>query len=200
MPRSSGAKGLTRLRVAHLLTRLPSRLVWAAFVSINGALTMAGLALASILAGTVFLLPPLGASAFLFFFTPETPSASPRNAVLGYAIGIATGVAALAITGLAGAPPVTVAGVDAARVVAAALSLGACGGAMVLFDAVHPPAGATTLVVSLGLVSKPSQIIALEVAIVLLLLQTIAIHRLAGVVYPLWARARPRVERPTTGL
>jgi len=40
-------------------------------------------------------------------------------------------------------------------VLAAALSLSATGAFMVLFRVSHPPAGATTLIVSLGIISQP---------------------------------------------
>jgi CBS-domain-containing membrane protein len=62
---------------------------------------------------------------------------------------------------------------------------------MVLARAPHPPAGATTLIVSLGLLPHLSQLAVLMFAVVLLVLQAIIINRLAGVAYPLWS-ATPR--------
>ena len=58
---------------------------------------------------------------------------------------------------------------------------------MVLLDASHPPAGATTLIVSLGIISKPSELAIIEVAVFLLVAQALAINRLAGLPYPLWS-------------
>jgi CBS-domain-containing membrane protein len=123
-----------------------------------------------------------------FFFSPTSPTSSPRHTMYGHAIGIACGYLALRVTGLAHAPPATVAGVDAPRVLAAALSLASTGALMILLKAAHPPAGATTLIVSLGIVTKPSFLLLIEVAVGLLTLQAIAINRLAGLDYPLWAR------------
>ena len=57
---------------------------------------------------------------------------------------------------------------------------------MVLFKSPHPPAGATTLIISLGILTKPWQLLLLLVAVVLLTLQAFAINRLAGIPYPLW--------------
>ena len=57
---------------------------------------------------------------------------------------------------------------------------------MVLLDVSHPPAGATTLIVSLGIISKPSELAIIEVAVFLLVAQALAINRLAGLRYPLW--------------
>ena len=50
----------------------------------------------------------------------------------------------------------------------------------------HPPAGATTLIVSLGILREPEQLLVLMVAVVLLVAQGIVINRLAGIPYPLW--------------
>jgi hypothetical protein len=57
---------------------------------------------------------------------------------------------------------------------------------MVLLKSPHPPAGATTLIISLGLITKPLLLVVLELAVVLLTLQSLSINRLAGIPYPLW--------------
>ena len=62
---------------------------------------------------------------------------------------------------------------------------------MVLLDISHPPAGATTLIVSLGIIAKPKELIVIEVAVLLLVAQALAINRLAGIPYPLWNAAAP---------
>ncbi len=59
---------------------------------------------------------------------------------------------------------------------------------MILFKAGSSPAGATTLIISLGIVTRPLYLVVIEVAVALLVLQAIAINRLAGVDYRLWAR------------
>ncbi|HEX5437309.1 MAG TPA: HPP family protein, partial [Gemmatimonadaceae bacterium] len=125
-------------------------------------------------------------TAFLFFYTPLAPSASPRNAVVGHLIGVAAGWASLAAFHLLHAPPAMMTGVTAAHIGAAALSLGLTSGLMVLLRAPHPPAGATTLIIALGLLRTPEQMAVLMAAVVLLTLQAIAINRLAGVPYPVW--------------
>ena len=59
--------------------------------------------------------------------------------------------------------------------------------------AAHPPAGATTLIISLGIVTKPFHLLVIEIAVAILTLQAIAINRLAGIDYPLWGlRDGPR--------
>ena len=71
--------------------------------------------------------------------------------------------------------------------VAAALSLRLTAGLVVLLKSPHPPAGATTLIISLGILTKPEQLLLLMVAVVLLTVQAFVINRLAGINYPLWS-------------
>jgi CBS-domain-containing membrane protein len=58
---------------------------------------------------------------------------------------------------------------------------------MILCKAPHPPAGATTLIISLGIMRSLEEIAVLMLAVILLTGQAIAINRLAGLPYPLWA-------------
>jgi CBS domain-containing membrane protein len=139
---------------------------------------------------TPFIFPSLGPTAFLFFYTPTAPTASPRNTIFGHLIGTLVGYFSLVVTGLTAAGPALAEGVSWPRVIAAALSLGLTSGLMVLFRSPHPPAGATTLIISLGLLTRPWQLALLMVAVVLLTLQALAINRLAGIPYPLWSPAR----------
>lgn len=183
---------LSRLRLAALLGRFPQRPVWAVFMLINGFVTMALLAGLAMLTRMPLIFPSLGPTAFLLFFSPTAASASPRNTLLGHAIGIVCGYGALLLLGLVDAAPVMTAGVDDPRILAAALSLACTGAIMILLDAAHPPAGATTLIISLGIMTHPADLLVIEVAVALLTVQAFVINRLAGVDYPLWA-ARPGV-------
>jgi len=177
-----------RLRLTHLLGRFDERVVWAAYMVVNGFVTIALLGAVAALSGTPFVFPSLGPTAFLFFFNPLSPSATPRNAIVGHAIGIGCGYGSLVLFGLTQAGPATVVGVTVARVFAAALSFSATGALMVLFRAAHPPAGATTLLISLGALTRPAHLALIELAVGVLVLQAIAINRLAGLDYPLWSR------------
>src|SRR5262249_61128698 len=128
-----------RFQLMTLLGRFHDRHVWAAFMFINGFITIGSLALLAMVTHTPFIFPSLGPTAFLFFFTPTLPTACPRNTILGHAIGIACGYGALWLTGLEHAPPAMATGGDAPRVVAAALSLASTGAIMILAKAAHPP-------------------------------------------------------------
>jgi CBS domain-containing membrane protein len=162
---------LAHFRLKWLLQHFPSRLVWAIYVCVNGS---------------PFVFPSLGPTAYLFFFSPMAEASSPRNTILGHAIGLICGYAAFELT-VASSPPFGMhPGVHAARVLAAALSLSTTGALMALFRVSHPPAGATTLIVSLGIISQPRELVIIEVAVILLTAQALAINRLAGIPYPLW--------------
>jgi len=140
------------------------------------------------LSETSFVFPSLGPTAYLFFFQPLGESSAPRNAVLGHAIGLICGYGAFWATGLAHGAPHPHNGVYWPRILSAALSLAFTGAFMVLLRVNHPPAGATTLIVALGILSMPYHLLVIEIAVVLLTLQAFAINRLAGLPYPVWQK------------
>jgi CBS domain-containing membrane protein len=181
---------LTRMRMAWLLQHFPPRLVWAVYVCVNGFITIGLLGLLALLTGSPFVFPSLGPTAYLFFFSPLAEVSSPRNAILGHAIGLICGYAAFAFA-VASSPPFGInPGVHGARLLAAALSLSATGALMALLRISHPPAGATTLIVSLGIISQPKELVIIEAAVILLTMQAFAINRIAGIPYPVWSKQK----------
>ena len=177
---------VTRMRLPWLLRHHSRTPVLAIFSFINGCISIGLMSALALVTHSPFVFPSLGPTAFLFFYTPTAPSASPRNTIVGHAIGVLAGYFSLVVAGLTMAGPALTVGVTWPRVIAAALSLGLTAGLMVLLKSPHPPAGATTLIISLGILTKPLQLILLMVAVVLLTLQAIVINRLAGIPYPLW--------------
>jgi CBS domain-containing membrane protein len=148
------------------------------------------MALVALATGQPFVFPSLGPTAFLLFYTPEAPAASPRNTVGGHLIGVVAGYLSLAVFGLLDEGPALAVGVSGPRVAAAALSLGLTAGAMAWLRLPHPPAGASTLIVSLGLITEVPHLAVLMLGVLLLVLQGFAINRLAGMDYPAWAPRR----------
>jgi CBS domain-containing membrane protein len=140
-----------------------------------------------------FVFPSLGPTAFLFSYTPTAPSASLRNTIVCHAVGVLAGYASLAVTGLTTAEPALSVGITWPRVIAAALSLGLIAGVMVLLKSPQLPAGATTLLVSPGILTAPWKLVLLMGAVIVLTLQALAINSLAGVPYPLWNPIRQPV-------
>lgn len=177
---------LRRLRLDWLLRHFPPRLVRAVYVFVNGFITIAVLALLALVSRNPFVFPSLGPTAYLLFFSPLAKTSSPRNTIFGHAIGLICGYAAFVVTGAGALPFAAHQGVFWPRILAAALSLSATGAFMVLLGISHPPAGATTLIVSLGIISKPRELVIIEVAVFLLVAQALIINRLAGLRYPLW--------------
>ena len=182
---------LLRFRLSALSERHDSGIVLAIFSFVNGCLSIGLMAMAALITGQPFVFPSLGPTAFLFFYTPLTPAASPRNAIIGHLIGALAGWGSLLVFGLQDVGPALSTGVSGPRVAAAALSLGLTSGLMVLLKAPHPPAGATTLIISLGLLRTFDQLLVLMAAVLLLTLQAIVINRLAGLPYPLWSAPAP---------
>ena len=95
---------MERLRLSRWLGKLPPRLVWASFVFVNGFLSVAVLAGLALVSHTPFVFPSVGPTAFMLYFTPLAPTASPRNTLCGHAIGIACGFASLWSVGLEHTP------------------------------------------------------------------------------------------------
>jgi len=185
---------LKRARLPWLLQHHSKVPVLAIFSFINGCISIGIMSALAVITHTPFIFPSLGPTAFLFFYTPTAPSASPRNTLVGHTIGVLAGYFSLVVTGLTMAGPALSTGVTWPRVIAAALSLGLTSGVMVLLKSPHPPAGATTLIISLGILTKPWQLLVLMGAVVLLTIQAFVINRLAGIPYPLWNPLKQPVE------
>lgn len=182
------ALGLARrIRIPSLVARHDTTLVMGLFAFVNGLISIGLMSLAALGTGSPFIFPSLGPTAFLLFYTPTAPAASPQNTILGHLVGCLAGYFALVVFALQDAPPALGSEFSAGRVGAAALSLALTSGVMVWLKIPHPPAGATTLIVSLGLLRTPEQLLVLMVAVVLLTGQGLVINRLAGIPYPLWS-------------
>jgi len=166
----------------------------AGFGFVNGGLSIALISFVALITQEAFIFPSLGATAFLLYYIPLARAASPRNVLCGHLLGALCGLGALYLFGLQHAPSAVDNGVSLARVGAAALSLATASALMILFRVAHPPASATALIVSLGLMPNPSQIPILMSGVLLLLVQAIIINRLAGIPYPLWQQ-KPRDEQ-----
>jgi len=180
---------LRRLRLNWLLQRFPPLIVRALYVFVNSFVTIGVLALLAVVSRNPFVFPSLGPTAYLLFFSPLSKASSPRNTIYGHAIGLICGYAAFVVTGAGELPFGAQAGIFWPRILAAALSLSATGAVMILLKISHPPAGATTLIVSLGIISRPRELVIIEIAVFLLVAQALVINRLAGLLYPLWNAA-----------
>jgi CBS-domain-containing membrane protein len=134
--------------------------------------------------------PSLGATAFLFFETPMAEVASIRNTLIGHTVGTVVAFFWLNVFGLVGEPSAIVAGFTAGRVACVALSLAFTGGILRLLRAAHPPAGATTVIVSVGLLTTVSQLAILLSGVLLLSAAAWSLNRVLGVPAPIWTGAK----------
>lgn len=136
--------------------------------------------------GMPFLFPALGASAFIVFALPAAPAAAPRNVIVAQFVGALVGWLCLqafevdpsgsTLSSLLGLP----------HVMATSVSLGVTTLVMLMLDAPHPPAGATTLIVSLGSMPKFWHVAVVVASCVLLVVLAHLAHRASGVRYPIW--------------
>ena len=161
---------------------------------IGNGLSIGLLATLALLTKCPLIYPGLGPIGFTLFTLTSSPMASPRNTILGNAIGLLVGYLCLMITGLTGAGSALSVGFTWPRVVAVALSIALTSGLLALFHLQHPPAGTSALIVSLGVITTPWKLVTLLAAVALLVVLAIVINRLAGIQYPLWNPLPCRVE------
>ncbi len=155
------------------------------FVACLLALAVSGLA--AYLFKQPLLFPSLGPTALLFFEQPLAALSSPRNTLIGHLVAILAGALSLALFGLLDHPSILVEGVTLSRTGAAALSLALTGAVLLLLRSSHPPTGATTLIVSLGLLQAPREMVMLMIGVVILTVVGWLINRLLGVPMPVWS-------------
>jgi hypothetical protein len=156
-----------------------TRPLWiAAALAAGGA---AAMSVAAWVSGLPAVVPSLGPSLLLAATLPGQRESAPATLLVGHGIAAVAAVASLAAFGLLHEPSALVAGVTVARMVAIPLALALTLAGMLLVGRFHAPAGATTLLVALGVVRAGGDLVALVAATVYV----------AGVValFP-WAAAR----------
>jgi CBS-domain-containing membrane protein len=179
----------------RLAERFGDRAGEAAYAFFACGLALGTSGLAAYLAKQPLLFPSLGPTALLFFERPMAATSSPRNALIGHAVALGAGALSLALFGLLDNPSILVEDASPARVGAGALSVALTGAALLILNASHPPTGATTLIVSLGFLQTPPEMVALMVGVVLLTDVGWLLNRAAGMPVPVWA-AREAPQTP----
>ncbi len=135
------------------------KVVWAAVIlAVVGAI---GLVLHQ-----PWLFPSLGPTAMLMLESPEDPSARFGNALVGHVVAVVVGLGALLGCGLYGQPSAPTAGLSVRYVVAGVLSVAVTMLVLAIVHRPHAPAGATTLIVSLGILSTPADLASVLGAVV----------------------------------
>ena len=160
------------------------------YVLIATAITTTLLALLAHYLQEPFVFPSVGPTIFILFFTPLGLQAAPRNVLGGQLIGIVCGYLSLVIFGLTSAP-VDIFDLTGARMGSAIVALSFTAALMVWLGLPHAPAGATTLIVALGLVHTLPHIAILFIAVVLVVVCAFVINRVAGIPVPWWRPPTP---------
>ena len=158
----------------------------AVYTALGSLLTITLSGLFAWLLDEPLVFPSLGATAFLFFETPMAEVASIRNTLIGHSVGAGVAFVWLNVFGLVDEPSAIAAGFTADRVACVALSLAFTGGILRLLRAAHPPAGATTVIVSVGLLTTWDELLILMAGVILLSASALALNRVLGVPAPLW--------------
>jgi CBS-domain-containing membrane protein len=177
---------LRRVNLDRLMNKHNETVVASVFALICGTLGIGVMSLAAYLSHSPMIFASLGPTAFLFFYSPRSKSASPRNALMGHFIACAVGFAALNIFGIH--ETISYDSMKWGYIFTCAFSLGLTSAFMVLLNCPHPPAGSTTLIVALGFLHQVSQLSLLMLAVVMLTALSLLLNRLAGIRYPLWPR------------
>jgi CBS-domain-containing membrane protein len=158
----------------------------------------AGSVFALVVAGAVaalthqaWLFESLGPAVMLHVEKPEAPESSPRNTLIGHAVALVAGYGLLVACGLGDHPSVLREGVSVPRIVAAAGSLAVTAVVLLILGSSHPPAGATTLIVSLGLLHTPAQLVIAMASVMLVTVIDWSFNRVTGQAMPVWS-ARPQ--------
>lgn len=149
----------------------------------RAAALLSTLAAAVWVSGLPFLFPSLGPTAYLFATAPSAPESRPRRVIGGHTIGVLAGFAAFhvvdpgaALGALAEPRSVATLGLAASGVLAVGLTTAG----MLATDTGHAPACATTLIVSLGILTTPRGALLIVVAVVVLVAENAVLHRLTG--------------------
>jgi len=170
--------------VGQAATSLPKRITSVAsipdslWVPVMSAALILLVGLLGLSTGRPWLGPSLGPSIILVTMSPAHPTARGWNIIAGHFIGLAAGLAVVALLGAQNAPnPIQTGHLEPVRVAAATLAilLTSLGG--IITRSSHPPAAATTLLVALGAIAKPEQILATMVGVLIVAVAGEAVRR-----------------------
>jgi CBS-domain-containing membrane protein len=180
-----------RCSVPALLARHDERRVVSAVTALNGGLAILVVSLFAWLTELPLVFPALGPSIFILFSAPLSAAAAPRSVILGHWVSIAAGyVVWWAVSYVAGHPVSLEAG-GWPLIMSASMALALMCFLLVRLSCPHPPACGSGLVVALGAVTAPLDLLLMALVIVWLCVQAVALNRAVGVPVPTWSpRAR----------
>ncbi|WP_019814484.1 HPP family protein [Saccharomonospora saliphila] len=175
------ARPRARVDVLAAVRRRAGWLGTAAYALVLCAVVVAVVGVVGLAVGRPYVFPSLGPTVMLFFESPLRRSASALCTLVGHAVAILVGVGALWAFGLADEPAVLAEGLTPPRVAAAATAVALTAFVLLALRCPHPPAGATTLLISLGLLTTVGELLAVVVGVVLVTVVGVALNRALGV-------------------
>lgn len=137
---------VVKLRNCHI-----RRVVSRVYAAVMSGLAIGAIGALALAADQPWLFPSLGPTVFIQAVTPRAPGARIWNTIVGHAMGLGAGLAALFAFGAQDTPAVMSAEIlSMQRVAATALAVSVTVGLQSALNAQHPPAAATTMLVTLG--------------------------------------------------
>lgn len=159
---------MPRTAVLERMQERAGQLGAATYAAVLSLVVLAVAGLLGLLTHLPWLFPSLGPTVMLFFESPRQEASRPRNALVGHGVGLVAGVACFYGFGLMGADPAPVGGLTVQYVLAGALSVALTTLVLTVLKMPHPPAGATTLIVALGILTAPAELLAMAGSILLI--------------------------------
>lgn len=164
---------------------MTGRLGW--YLLIASSITMAVIGAIALLTNRPWVFPSLGPTIFIVFTAPLAAAAAPRNVFTGHLIGILAGLVGLVVFGLYGEQFANLAEFDWRRIGTVVVALALTVAVMTWLGIPHAPAAATTLIVALGLLTSPADLIVMMLSVVAVIVAAWIINFIHGDRMPLWA-------------
>lgn len=136
------------------------------YAAVLSLVVLAGSGAVGLVLHQPWLFPSLGPTVMLFFESPGQKASRPLNALIGHGIGLLAGAGLLYGLGLQDDPSAASGGLTPAYLLAGAVSVALTTLVLTAIQTPHPPAGATTLIVSLGILTTPGELISMAAAVV----------------------------------
>jgi len=175
-----------RLSTPAMLACRDEKQVLARVSPISSAVVILTISLFAWLTNLPLVFPALGPSTFILFTAPLSKAGAPRSVVLGHLSCLAGGTLVYHSVSFLTGQPISLDHVNAPLVLSAALALALAVWTLVKLNCPHPPACASSLVVALGGLNDPLDLLLTAAVIVWLAAEAVFVNRLAGLPVPLW--------------
>ena len=138
------------------------------YAAVLSLVVLAGSGAVGLMLHQPWLFPSLGPTVMLFFESPDQKASRPLNSLVGHGVGLLAGAAVLYGLGLQDDPAAPSHGLTPAYLLAGVVSVALTTLVLTVIKIPHPPAGATTLIVSLGVLTTPGELASMAAAVVLI--------------------------------